>query len=154
MNTTSASMNITTNPGQKQQSFQEKNTLGKEQFLQILVAQLSNQDPLQPMQDREFISQMAQFSGLEQMTNLNGTMNRFIDHQMQSSISENSHLIGKQIQWEDEGESKTGIVAAVLLKEGNVLAELQSGEQVEVGNITKVESKEIIEQAANENEPV
>jgi flagellar basal-body rod modification protein FlgD len=48
------------------------NELGKDEFLKILITQLTNQDPTEPMQDREFIAQMAQFSTLEQMTNMTG----------------------------------------------------------------------------------
>lgn len=49
--------------------------LGKEEFLQLLVTQLQNQDPLNPQSDQEFVAQLAQFSALEQMTNMNTTLN-------------------------------------------------------------------------------
>jgi len=52
------------------------NELGKDEFLKILITQLTNQDPTEPMQDREFIAQMAQFSTLEQMTNMTGEFQR------------------------------------------------------------------------------
>ena len=45
--------------------------MGKDEFLKILVAQLQNQDPTEPMKDTDFIAQMAQFSSLEQMQQLN-----------------------------------------------------------------------------------
>jgi flagellar basal-body rod modification protein FlgD len=50
--------------------------LGKDEFLKILITQLTNQDPTEPMQDREFIAQMAQFSTLEQMTNMSSQFER------------------------------------------------------------------------------
>ncbi|MFP4113391.1 MAG: flagellar hook assembly protein FlgD [Spirochaetota bacterium] len=53
-----------------------KTELGKDEFLKILITQLENQDPTEPMQDREFIAQMAQFSTLEQMTNMSSEFER------------------------------------------------------------------------------
>ena len=70
--------------------------LNKDTFLKLLVTQMQNQDPLNPMEDREFISQMAQFSSLEQMQNLNTNM-----ADSQSSIMEhirqmNNNLVKSQ----------------------------------------------------------
>ena len=79
----------------------KSNNLDKDAFLKLLVTQLQNQDPLSPMEDREFIAQMAQFSSLEQMQNLNDTMktsnNTIADH----ITMMNNNMVKSQTQIND-----------------------------------------------------
>lgn len=108
-----------------------ENALGKDAFLKILVTQMKNQNPLEPLKDTEFIGQMAQFSSLEQLTNMNQTMNRSIEIQGQPSLTEHAHLIGNKVFWEQETDgqlqSGEGIVKALTIKDGNLTAELEPG---------------------------
>jgi len=71
--------------------------LGKEDFLQLLVAQLSAQDPLNPMDSREFSAQLAQFSALEQMTNMNTTLGELVSAQQAMGNSSLISIIGKLV---------------------------------------------------------
>lgn len=111
------------------------NAMDKDAFLRILVTQLKNQDPSSPMQDKDFIAQMAQFSSLEQMTNLTTSMEKFFNSQLGNSLSQHSHLIGKKVAFEG-GE---GMVRAVSFKEGNVMAELEDGTKVSISELNQVE---------------
>jgi len=95
------------------------NSLGKEDFLKILVAQLQNQDPLNPMDDTDFIAQLAQFSALEQMQSLNSG----------SSFSQAYGLIGKYVYASvvDSSGQKSevyGPVTAVLSSNGSAYLEV------------------------------
>lgn len=76
--------------------FQEKSVLGQDDFLKILITQLKNQDPLQPMQDREFIAQMATFSSLEQMTKMNSS----IQEMRGMMLGQATSYVGKEISYE------------------------------------------------------
>ncbi len=87
-----------------------KNTLDKDDFLKILVTQLTHQDPTQPMEDREFVAQMAQFSALEQMTNLNKEFSRVVGL---IASSQAVSLIGKTVEVADGESTVTGIVKEV-----------------------------------------
>lgn len=68
--------------------------LGKDQFLEILVTQLRNQDPMKPMEDTAFISQMAQFSSLEQMMNMSKEVSA-----LRQSAGMVAAMIGKEVSW-------------------------------------------------------
>lgn len=84
--------------------------LGKDAFLKLLIAELSNQDPLNPMEDREFISQMATFSSLEQMQNMNKTLESMADANKFSAVS----YIGKAVSFvQGEGEEAKQVAAIV-----------------------------------------
>lgn len=82
-------------------------SLGKDDFLQLLVTKMQNQDPLSPMEDEDFIAQLAQFSSLEQMNNIAdgiATSNQWDLLQMQSlNNALASGLIGKEIKAEYSG---------------------------------------------------
>lgn len=75
--------------------------LGKEEFFELLITQLKYQNPLEPLQDQEFIAQMTQFSSLEQLQNLNEAMTESIDWNMLMSQTINNtmatSLIGKEV---------------------------------------------------------
>jgi flagellar basal-body rod modification protein FlgD len=69
--------------------------LGKQEFLQLLIAQLRNQDPLRPMDDREFIAQLAQFNALEQMQLLNQSLANLARAQQ---FAQAAAYLGRQVE--------------------------------------------------------
>ncbi len=108
----------------KQKEFIEKNnlqnveivnsakSLGKDDFLKLLITQLSHQDPTRPMSDQEFIAQMAQFSALEQMQNIAKSID--VMNQNQNFYYLGKFVIGKDSQ---SGEEVSGIVEAMFKDE-------------------------------------
>lgn len=98
-------------------TFEQKSVLGKDDFLKILTTQLAHQDPSSPLQDKDFIAQMATFSSLEQMTNLNKAFEKFANNQM----SNHAAIIGKEISWTPDGATApiTGVVKGVSTQDGN-----------------------------------
>lgn len=85
--------------------------MGKDEFLKILITQLQNQDPTSPMEDKEFIAQMAQFSTLEQMTNM---VQNFSALAGVLKSSEAQAMIGKNVSIADGDKLVTGTVNQVV----------------------------------------
>ena len=83
------------------------NELGKDDFLKLLITQLSNQDPTNPMENTEFISQMAQFSSLEQMTNMSTSFSKMASF---INSSEAASTLGKTVELNIGDTTTTGIV--------------------------------------------
>lgn len=84
-------------------------SLGKDDFLKLLITQLSNQDPTSPMENTEFIAQMAQFSSLEQMTNMSESFTQLAN---MLTASEASSVIGRTVEVDLNGSVLTGAVEA------------------------------------------
>lgn len=115
--------------------------------MKILITQLQNQDPMQPMQDRDFIAQMAQFSSVEQLMNIQTQLGSL--HQ---ALGMSSSLIGKEITWYSTSEDKeyqvtgqedmnpvlrTGIVESMIIRDGVSYAKVGKNE-VELSTIAEI----------------
>jgi flagellar basal-body rod modification protein FlgD len=87
-----------------------KQELGRDDFLKILLTQLQNQDPTNPMEDREFIGQMAQFSALEQMTNV---ARGFRDLNSVLTAGQALGVLGRTVEIRNGTNMETGVVSAI-----------------------------------------
>jgi len=117
----------------------KNNELGKDQFLKILMTQMQNQDPTQPLQDKEFIAQMAQFTSVEQLTNMNSEMKL-----LRQSLGFASGLIGKNVTWSSDTGNTTiqsGIVDSIVMKHGEQLVKI-GGEEVPLSKISEISNPE------------
>ncbi len=97
-----------------------KSELGKDDFLKLLTQQLKNQDPMNPMNDMEFINQMSSFSSLEQMVNMNKSLDSFIKTFSNNSQTQAMMFLGTTVtaQTSEMDEAVTGVVDMVGFKDG------------------------------------
>ena len=126
--------------------------LGKDEFLKLLMAQMKNQDPLSPMEDKDYIAQLATFSSLEQMTNMNTSLNGFLDT-MSTNLLQFSELIGKKVSYivaSKDGKTTTvkeGIVKAVARNSNGFLVHLANGKDTYTQYISKISENTEVETA-------
>ncbi len=127
-----------------------KQDLGKDEFLHLLITELQNQDPLNPMENRDFIAQMAQFSSLEQMLNVNTNLEVLQASQNASNASSSVAVLGKFIQagvpveyedengdWVEDVEYIAGLVDGVRFEEGEPILSV-NGMDVSFGDVLSI----------------
>ena len=103
--------------------------MGKDQFLKLFVAQLQHQDPMNPMQDSDFMGQMASFSTLEQVSNLAS----------ENARSNAIGLLGRTVTYQDkDGAEHTGAVEKVSTKDGKPSLTVGGTDGVDPSSISQV----------------
>ncbi len=126
--------------------------LNKDAFLNLLVTQMQYQDPLEPTKNEDFLAQMAQFSALEQMQNLNTSF----------AMQQGSEMVGKTVlglavnDVSKESSFVEGIVEAVTLKNGETYLQVD-GVDVLLSNVqailnTTADNSELVEAIDTINE--
>src|SRR3954467_9697000 len=115
----------------------DKNILGKDDFLKLMVAQMKNQDPMNPSDDKDNIAQMAQFSSLEQITNL-ATATQELANKM--SLTQNIGLLGHTVTYTGtDGTAVSGTVDGMNLdKTGAATLSVAGQTGVDPTSITSV----------------
>ncbi|WMT39187.1 flagellar hook capping FlgD N-terminal domain-containing protein [Paenibacillus sp. D2_2] len=136
------------------------NSLGKDSFLKLLITQMGNQDPLSPMDNKDTIAQLAQFTSVEQLMNISDQIGK-----MSQSLGNTSGLIGKVVSWNTSTstgefdmitgkpsvayEKASGVVDAVIVRGGEMYVKV-GNQEIEVSKIERVENP----QEAEEQPPV
>jgi flagellar basal-body rod modification protein FlgD len=106
-----------------------KTAVDYESFLKLLVAEMKNQDPTKPMESTDFVAQLATFSQVEQSVQSNSKLDQILQS---TALSQAGSLIGREITSSDGKTS--GIIAEVKIKSGGVVAVLEGGKEITVGD--------------------
>lgn len=108
-----------------------KNELGKNEFMELMIAQLKNQNPLEPQDNGQFISQLAQFSSLEEMQSLSGSVDDVVSQFRSTQALQASAMVGRTVL----APSQIGILGADGQVSGNVeVPATTSGLRVSIEN--------------------
>jgi flagellar basal-body rod modification protein FlgD len=130
-NTINGANSLTNTSGNQAISTAVNKAMGKDDFLKLLVTELRNQDPLQPMDNKDFIAQMAQFSSLEQMNNVSNSMDKLnksmFNFAQQASLTQGAAMIGKWVGGinVDGATPMEGIVEAVKWLDGEPMVQIR-----------------------------
>ena len=147
-NVTSSSLlqNVSRYEDVKEAAKKTKEDMGKQEFLTLFTAQLQNQNPLEPVKNEAFVAQLAQFSQLEALTNMQGSLDKFVTSMSGERMLGSASLIGKKVAVTDTPTQLTsgggidgsidlpmgasGVQVSVFDSQGRLVQELIAGPQV------------------------
>ena len=113
----------------------DSTVLDKTAFMQLLLAQMQNQDPLSPMDTSDYFAQLAQFSMLEQMWNMNESLEQM---QSQQQLLQGSAMIGRTVEFNaGDGTTYSGEVSGIQVLSGDIYLDIE-GVQVPLDNVVAV----------------
>ena len=120
--------------------------LKTEDFINMMVVQLQNQDPMEPAKNQELLAQMSQIGQLQSSSQLQETLKSVMT---QSSISSAGALIGKAVAGvlADGKTAVSGVVSSVRVIDGNVTLELDSGYALPMANVSGVADGSVLSSA-------
>ncbi len=122
--------------------------VGKDEFLRLFVAQLKNQSPMDPLKGHEFIAQLAQFSSLEQLTNLNASFSDMLKFEQllgeetlkQDQFLGIGNLIGMNAEYIDpasETGSSKGVISGITTRDDTIYLVMQNKE-IPISEVTGI----------------
>jgi flagellar basal-body rod modification protein FlgD len=113
-----------------------KKDLKSQDFINMMITQLQNQDPLEPTKNQDLLAQMSQIGQLQSSTKLQDTLSAFV---LQSQITAGGSMIGKMVEGlDDKNDTVSGLVTAVKVQANEVLLELDTGKKLTLANVTRV----------------
>lgn len=131
MNVTSATDSTSTNSTSSTSSTPSSNSVDYNTFLQLLIAEMKNQDPTNPMDTSQYMSQFAQLSTVEQATLTNSKLDSLLSSQ---ALTQADGLIGRNVSFTDTtGAAITGKIASISINSDGSVATLEDGTKVAVG---------------------
>lgn len=111
------------------------NALGKDEFLKLFTYQLQYQDPLNPLDSTEFTSQLAQFTSLEQLYNMNEKFQKLLSFQDSLNNGIATNLIGKRVKLED---GTSGLITGIQFDEGYTFLMLDNEQRVLLSDVQEI----------------
>jgi len=110
--------------------------LKTEDFIKLMITQLENQDPTDPVKNQDLLAQMSQIGSLQASTSLQDSLKNLV---MQNNLSSAGNLIGKMVQgMDDQNNTINGLVTSVQVQGDQVNLELDNGKSLQLGRVTAI----------------